>query len=86
MLDRELYLKAQKLFHFTFGLSFKDYVDLMMTSIIMKPVIDIYKFDDWLHDRFGSFEKSGLSSYEVIAKNFGDEVAAQVKKLVGVPV
>jgi len=79
--NRELFFAAHKLFHKTFRVYFSNFMDKDLTIALSKPVLDLGKFDDWLHDKFGDYEKDGLSMCDVLENNFGESVAAQVKGL-----
>lgn len=82
MPESKLWEKVCKLFHYTLGLSFTDYVDSVYTMLCKKPKMDIGKFDDILHEWFGQYEDEGLSMYDILVKNFGESIAEQIKELV----
>ena len=48
-----------------------------------RPVLDIIKFDDYLHYRFGNYEEQGKSQADVFNELFGDKVE-QAKYYFGV--
>jgi len=81
--NRDMFFAAHKLFYKTFRRYFADFIDNDLTVLFMKPVIDIEKFDDWLHEKFGEYENDGLSMRDVLANNFGESAAMQVKGLLG---
>jgi len=41
--------------------------------------IDIIKFDDWLHEQVGNYEKEGMNMKEVIALKYGKLAATWVE-------
>ena len=41
--------------------------------------IDLLKFDDWLHDQIGNYEKCGMNMQEAITANYGKDAACWVK-------
>jgi len=81
--NREVFYDAYKLFHKTFRLTFHDFMDFNMSKIARKPILDIYKFEDWLHGKFGDYEKEKLSTLDVLKINYGEETALKIKELVG---
>jgi len=81
--SRDMFFAAHKLFYKTFRRYFTDFMDKDLTAAFRKPVLDIGKFDDWLHEKFGEYENDGLSMSDVLANNFGESAAMQVKGLLG---
>jgi hypothetical protein len=81
---REPFFDACKLFHDVFHISFNDYLDINLTVIFNKPIIDIYKFDDWLHSVYGQYEDQNLSMGAILKKNYGDDVTAKIINLAGI--
>ena len=79
--NRPIFFVAYKLFHKTFKISFHDFMDQDLSMLFMKPILNIQKFDDWLHDKFGEYENDNLSMSDVLTKNYGVSVAMQVKEL-----
>jgi hypothetical protein len=79
-----LFREAHKFFHRTFHeLKYSTFQDVPMSMAAAKPVIDVYKFDDWLHCKFGDYEKEGMSMKDVLVKNYGAVVACEIERLVG---
>jgi len=79
-----LFTEAHRLFHKTFhAIKLHDFMDFELSAVFRKPILDIYKFDDWLHCQFGEYEEKGKSMYDVIAANYGETVAMQIKELLG---
>jgi hypothetical protein len=81
--NRQLFMNAHRLFHKIFRQHFTDYQDLELTVYFLRPILDLQKFDDWLHGRFGEYEAEGLSMCDVLAREYGETVAMQVKGLLG---
>lgn len=48
--------------------------DLQMASILNRPIFNIFKFDDYLHDRFGAYEEEQKSMKDIFIQLFGDDV------------
>ncbi|MBQ8049079.1 MAG: hypothetical protein IJ271_05440 [Bacteroidales bacterium] len=44
-------------------------------------VIDIIKFDKYLHSKFGNYEEQGLSMGEFVAARFGNEALQLLEEL-----
>jgi hypothetical protein len=43
--------------------------------------IDLSKFDIWLHDRIGQYEKSNMSIRQAITKHYGIDACKFMEKL-----
>ena len=77
-----MFTEAHNFFHRTFHtIKFYDFTDFELSAAFHRPVINIYKFDEWLHYQFGDYEKEGLSMEEVLAKNYGQSAAMRIKGL-----
>jgi hypothetical protein len=68
-----------QLFKEQFGLPFNKYIDVSVSSICGKPIIDIFKFDEWLRTRFGNYEESGFTMESLLVKHYGKDVADQIQ-------
>jgi hypothetical protein len=54
---------------------------LCPTALIQKKgVLDIIKFDDWLHTQHGQYEDKGMSMKECIRKEYGENAVSFVEK------
>ena len=42
--------------------------------VYKRPVFDLIKFDDYLHERYGDYEKQGKSQADIFKELFGDKV------------
>jgi len=82
MENREVFFAAYRLFHRTFRLTFQDFMDQDMTVLTLKPALDVFRFDEWLHSKYGAYEDEGLSMFDVLKKNYGEEIALKVKGLI----
>lgn len=65
--------KVNEKFLRLFGVPFMKYYDGFMTATTGKLWVDVVKFDDYLHERFGQYEDDGKSMCEIITKKFGAE-------------
>lgn len=46
----------------------------MSTSLILKrPIFDTFKFDNWLHEKYGDYESEGKSMNDMFKMLFGDD-------------
>ena len=72
-----------QLFKEKFGLRFNDYLDVQMSAISGKPTIDPFKFDDWLHEKYGNYEEDGYSMETLLIKQYGQGVADQIRIGIG---
>ena len=81
MENRDVFFAAYRLFHITFRLTFQDFMDMDLSLITLLPKLDINKFEDWLNDKFEQDMKC-LSMFDVLKKNYGEEIALKVKELI----
>jgi len=80
--NREIFRAAYRLFRKTFRLTFQDFMDMNLSLLTLEPKLEIFKFDDWLHSKYGQYENEGLSMFGVLKKNYGEEIALKVKELI----
>ena len=64
-----------------YSIKFSTFINKNLSILFKKPIIDINKFDDWLHNQYGDYEEQGLSMQDVLTKNYGQSVAVQIKGL-----
>lgn len=72
---------VRKDFSETFGVTIGPFYDGMMTVFSKKICIDPFKFDDFLHRKFGDYEDRGLSMYELVYAEFGEQAALLLEAL-----
>ena len=65
-----------------FSVSFERFYNGMMSVISKKLTIDIFKFDDWLHEKHGDYEKDGLSMSGIIYRKYGKEANEFIESLI----
>ncbi len=66
---------ARQDFQAAFGVSIQPFYDGFATLISKKICIDLFKFDDFLHRQFGDYEDRGLSMYELVYAEFGEQAS-----------
>ena len=81
--NEEQTMTPYELFKEKFDLPFNQYIDAMMSVIMGKPILDPFKFDDWLHEKYGNYEESGHSMYTLLIEHYGQETADQIRGLLG---
>lgn len=52
------------------GLEPCEYVDTMLSLAMKRPMFDIWKFDDYLHGRFGNYEEQGKSMRDILREHY----------------
>lgn len=57
----------QRLFRMPFG----DFYDSLVSWVSGKYCIDVVRFDDALHSRFGEYERRGLSMRDLVLQEYG---------------
>lgn len=48
--------------------------DMLETALCNEPVLDIYAFDDYLHEKYDDYEKEGKSMKNIFSEIFGEDV------------
>jgi hypothetical protein len=56
-------------------------MDGEMSYIFKRPMINIFIFDDWLHEEFGNYEDTGLSMEDLIEQKFDLETMKSLQAL-----
>ena len=77
--------QTQKLnndFYAIFGTGFKSFYDGLMSIAMKKLCIDIIKFDDWLHERYGDYEDDGKSMDDIVREKYGEKGAKLIEELI----
>ena len=47
--------------------------DMQMSMIMNRPIFNVFKFDDWLHEKFGDYESEKKSMQDMFNQLFGDD-------------
>ena len=61
----------KKDFQQLFEMSFEVFYDGLISWVSGKYCIDVVRFDDALHSRFGPYERRGLSMRDLVLEKFG---------------
>lgn len=67
-------------FREVFGVGLGQFIDTLMTATCTQIMIDIVKFDEYLHKIHPDDED--LSCADIIFKHYGDEAAALIDELI----
>lgn len=74
---------VERKFQKSFGVSFKPFYDGMMSVIFKHLMVDIIKFDDWLHNQFGDYEDKGQSMQGLVREKYGEDAEKLIISLIG---
>ena len=69
-------------FYAIFGIGFKSFYDGLMSIAMNHLCIDILKFDDWLHERYGDYEDNGQSMDDVVREKYGEKGVRLIEQLI----
>jgi hypothetical protein len=65
-----------------FGASFGQFYDGFMSVLTKTIKIDLIKFDNYLHKKYGQYENEGLSMNTAIVKYYGEPAKNFIESLV----
>ena len=51
----------------------RNLADMQMSMIMNRPIFNVFKFDDWLHEKFGDYESEKKSMQDMFNLLFGDD-------------
>ena len=51
----------------------RNLADIQMSIIMNRPIFNVFKFDDWLHEKFGDYESENKSMRDMFNQLFGDD-------------
>ena len=51
----------------------RNLADMQMSMIMNRPIFNVFKFDDWLHEKFGNYESEKKSMRDIFSQLFGDD-------------
>ena len=74
--------KLNEKFRRIYGVGFNDFYDGLMSVASGHICIDVIKFDDWLHDKYGNYEDSGQSMKELIRDKYGEQSVKLIEDLI----
>ncbi|GHV57818.1 hypothetical protein AGMMS49579_24240 [Spirochaetia bacterium] len=73
--------EAHKQFTETFHTKLNPFLDGLLMVATKKPVIDVFKFDDWLHEQHGNYEDKGKCMADILNEKYGKDAFRLVKEL-----
>ena len=74
--------KARKDFYRVFGVNIAPFYYGLLTVLSKKICIDIFLFDDYLHQIHGEYEEQGISMEKLIEQKYGNEAVEIFNKLI----
>lgn len=74
---------VERKFQNYFGVSFKPFYDGVVSVFFKCLILDILKFDDWLHSQFGQYEDTGKSMRDIVLEKYGEDAFRLIKSLIG---
>lgn len=69
-------------FESIFGTSFGPFYDPFLSVLAKAILIDIIKFDDFLHKKHGDYEKDNLSMNDLLISKYGKEASEFINSLI----
>ena len=51
----------------------RNLADMQMSMIMNRPIFNVFKFDDWLHEKFGDYESEKKSMQDMFNSLFGND-------------
>lgn len=55
-----------------------------LTGVVFRPVtIDIFAFDDRLHEKYGNHEEEGKSMRDIVTEHYGEKGMKMILNLIG---
>ena len=51
----------------------RNLADMEMAMIMNRPIFSIFKFDEWLHEKYGDYESEKKSMHDMFIQLFGDD-------------
>ena len=51
----------------------RNLADIQMSIIMNRPIFNVFKFDDWLHEKFGDYESEKKSMQDMFNRLFGND-------------
>jgi hypothetical protein len=58
------------------------YFDVLLSLIADRPVLDYWKFEDFIQEIYGRYEEQRLSLYELLVQEKGETCAEYIKGLI----
>jgi len=73
--------ETAEVFKKEFGLDLKDYCDVLGSCTVGKFMFSIYKFANYLREKHGDYESSGLSMLNLVQQKYGDKAVLLIQLL-----
>lgn len=73
---------AKTAFTNIFNLRISDFMDKEFAVGFGEVLIDVERFDGWLHKQHGDYEDRNLSMDQIITEQYGDEARELISRLV----
>jgi hypothetical protein len=73
--------QVHKQFVETFHTKLNPFLDGYLMIAARKPGIDVFKFDDRLHEQHGNYEDDGKCMNDIINEKYGEGAVSLVKEL-----
>lgn len=48
--------------------------DVQLAIIMKRPIFDLLKFDDYLHEKYGKYENQGKNMADIFSEIFSDKI------------
>ena len=74
--------RAHNDFYNAFGISIQPFYDGLITLVFKSIKIDIIKFDDYLHGKYGDYEDEGKSMNDIVVEKYGEDASKILEKLI----
>lgn len=81
--DRYHGQKVADEFEGIFGIKFSKVHDKLMSVVFRLVIIDIFAFDDWLHEKYGNYEEEGKSMRDIVTEHYGEKGMKMILNLIG---
>ncbi|GHV71798.1 hypothetical protein AGMMS49928_25360 [Spirochaetia bacterium] len=73
--------QAHKQFVETFHTKLNPFLDGLLMIVTKRTVIDVFKFDDWLHEQHGNYEDDDKCLNDIINEKYGKGAVNLIKEL-----
>jgi hypothetical protein len=73
-------VQPYKFFKDTFGLKLNEYLDTELSVVSKKPILDLYKFEEWLQSKHDINEDESIE--DVLLQHYGKAVTEQIRDMI----
>lgn len=74
--------ELNQFFYRVFGIYVDQFYDPLTSIISNRIIIDIIKFDEWLHSKYGNYEDNGMSMEDLVREHYGVRGVELIKDLI----